>query len=232
MGRVALVQPDVDEEGLVAVRLDEGHGVRSGVVQAGDRPALAAVEDRGLVVAVGVGCRSALGLGVGEMPLAEVGGAVAGLLEEAGQRGRVRVEPVGHASGVVLGRRREMLVDGVPGRVTPGHQGRAAGRADGVEHVELEEVRALSGEPVDVGGLQPRMAVAREVAPAPVVGEDDDDVRLFRGSHGFHQGNRTAPARMAATESRMAGPSVEECGEIGPLEPSQHPLIPRDARPI
>ena len=59
------------------------------------------------------------------------------------------------------------------------------------------KVRALAGKPVEVRGLQPRMAVGGEIAPAPIVGEDEDDVGVGgwgsgrqRGGEGEKEGKR------------------------------------------
>ena len=74
----------------------------------------------------------------------------------------------------------------------PRHHRRAARRAHGIEHIELLEIRALAGEPVEVRRLQPRMPVADKIAPAPVVGEDEDDVGLCVGGvGGVQRGQRS-----------------------------------------
>ena len=51
--------------------------------------------------------------------------------------------------------------------------GRRAGRAD----VEVGEANAFVMQPVEVGRLEDRVAVAGQIAVALVVGEDEDDVR-------------------------------------------------------
>lgn len=43
-------------------------------------------------------------------------------------------------------------------------------------------IRAFSCEPVDVGSLYIRMAVATQITPAPVIGKDEQDVRLLSGT--------------------------------------------------
>ena len=78
---------------------------------------------------------------------------------------------------MILCGRREVLVNGKPRRIVSRHHRRAAWRTDRIEHVELLEVCPLACEPVEVRRLEPRMPVAREVAPAPVIGEDENNIR-------------------------------------------------------
>ena len=66
-------------------------------------------------------------------------------------------------------------------RILPGGQRAARGRADGRVHIELREANALGGEPIDVRRLRILVAEAGEVAPAHVVDEDHDEVRLPGG---------------------------------------------------
>lgn len=54
-----------------------------------------------------------------------------------------------------------------------------AGRADSAGDGEAVEVGAFFGEAVDVGCLDVRVAVAGEVAPAPIIGEDKKNIGLF-----------------------------------------------------
>ena len=65
-------------------------------------------------------------------------------------------------------------------RQPPGHQGRAAGRAVGRARVEVRPPLALRGHPVEMRRAYRGMAVGSEVAPAQVVGHDQDDVRRGR----------------------------------------------------
>ena len=45
--------------------------------------------------------------------------------------------------------------------------------------VRLRESHAFTGQPIDVRSLVNRMAVAREIAPRQIVGQDKHDVRWF-----------------------------------------------------
>ena len=198
---MGLVQPDVQEKRPVAVPPDEVDGVGRALADLRRGPAGAPVEHRPLVDAVGLGRRRARGLAVGEVPLAEVPGAVAGRPQEARQRRRARIEPVGHPPRTVLARVREVLVHAPPRRILPGHHRRAARRADGVEDVELPEVDALRGQLVQVRRAEPRRAVGGEVAPAPVVGEDEDDVGA-RGRSRAAEGSRGEDEQQQAEEHR------------------------------
>ena len=109
-----------------------------------------------------------------EVPFAEVGGGVARLLEEAGEGGNGGVEEVGHASAEVVGFGGKVAVDAMAGGKMAGCEGGTTGGADG----------ALGGEAVEVGRFDLAVAVAAEVAPAEVVGEDEEDVGAGRELEG------------------------------------------------
>jgi len=98
---------------------------------------------------------------VGQIQLAEVRGAITRLFQKTRQRGCLRIQPVGHAAFMILCRRGEMLMNGIPRRIIPGHHRRATRRAHRIEHIELLEVEALAREPVKFWRFQPRMPVAR-----------------------------------------------------------------------
>ena len=59
-------------------------------------------------------------------------------------------EPVGHAAGFVEGGVRKMPKHPVTGREMTGHEGGAAGRTHRAVHIELGELGALPGQPVNV----------------------------------------------------------------------------------
>ena len=172
---MALVEPDVEEERAVFVDGDELRGIFRCGVQIGGDGFGAAVEDGELVKAIGGGRGCAVGVAIGEMPFAEMCGAVASLLEKARDGGGAGIEPIGHVAGLVLHGAGKVLINAEARRKHPSQRSDAAGRADGIEDVELVKIGALACEPVEVRGLQPRMAVRGEITPAPVVGEDEDD---------------------------------------------------------
>ena len=176
VGQVALVEPNIEEERAVFVGGDKFYGVFRRGVQIGGGGFGAAVENGELVEAVGGGCGCAVGVAVGEVPFAEVRGAVTGLLEKTRGSGRTRVQPVGHVAREILRRRGKVLVNAEARGKHARHRGGAAGRAHGIEDVELVEVGAFARESVEVRRPQPRVPVRREIAPAPVVGENEDDV--------------------------------------------------------
>ena len=178
MRRVAFVQPGVDEEGLRPVRFDKGGGVSSRRVQVRRFPACTPVEDAGFIVTIRLGFRCAFGIAIGQVPLAKMGGAIARLFEQTRQHVSLRVQPVRHATLVILFRCREVLMHRKPRRIEPSHHRRATRRAHGIQHIELLKVCALAGQLIKVGRLQPGAAMAGEIAPAPVVGIDKDDVGL------------------------------------------------------
>src|SRR5207237_4647567 len=118
------------------------------------------------------------GQGVGraaEVPLADAGGGVTELLEPVGHRrlGERQAEaaPAGPATAV------ELVAEA--GRVAAGQEAGPAGGAVGGGDVAVGESHAVLGDGVDVrrrdvlhDPLEP------ELAPADVVGQEDDDVRL------------------------------------------------------
>lgn len=60
-----------------------------------------------------------------------------------------------------------------------GHYGGATRRTDSAGYGEAVKVRAFFGKPVDVWRFHIRVAMTRQIAPAPVVGEDEYDVRFL-----------------------------------------------------
>jgi hypothetical protein len=71
--------------------------------------------------------------------------------------------------------------DAVAIRSAAGEDGGTRRAADGAGGVGLREAHPLAREGVEVGCLDDRMAVAAEVAPAEVVGEEHEDVRRAGG---------------------------------------------------
>ena len=70
------------------------------------------------------------------------------------------------------------LCDAKPRRIKPGEQGCARGRTQRLP-VGIAKFHPACGQPVNVRRLVKRRAVARKVAPAEIVGEDENNVRLF-----------------------------------------------------
>jgi len=68
----------------------------------------------------------------------------------------------------------DAALDSEPERVSPGHEARAGGGAEGV-HVELLESRTAFRESVDVGRGD-HAAVVPDVVPPEIVGHDEDNV--------------------------------------------------------
>ena len=74
-----------------------------------------------------------------------------------------------------------MTVDSVVGGKATGKNGGTTGRADAGAHVELREQGAFGSESVEVGGVDVGMSVTAEISPAPIVRENEDDVRPWHG---------------------------------------------------
>jgi hypothetical protein len=109
---------------------------------------------------------------VAEVPLADDGGGVAGLLEGLSQGALLQRQ------AVLRPRAHDADLKAVAHRVAAGHQGGPRRRADG-QDVELLQLRAGRGELVEVRRLVLALVPA-DVGPAEVIGEEDDDVRLGR----------------------------------------------------
>ena len=99
---------------------------------------------------------------IAEVPFAEQGGAVAGFLEERGQRGMLGRQ----AQSGVAGAQRLVEADGQAVLIAAGDQRGPRGRAHGRVGVGLQELHALGGEAVDVGRVVIAAAVAGEVGVA------------------------------------------------------------------
>ena len=114
---------------------------------------------------------------VAEVPLADQGGAVAGLAQQRRQGGVVRwqADALFRAAG-----QRFLQPDGQAHLVAAGDDGDARGGADRGIGIGLGEAHAARGDAVDVRGLQIRPAVAADIGEAHVVGDDEDDVGLAR----------------------------------------------------
>ena len=113
------------------------------------------------------------------MPLAEVGGGIAGLLENPGGRRRLRIEPVGHVPGAIGLPRGQIGIDLPAGRVLARHHRDARGRADGRVDVEIGQPHAFLGQPVDMRRLHLRISETARVGIAHVVDEDEKDIGPF-----------------------------------------------------
>lgn len=94
------------------------------------------------------------------------------------------IEPVGHLALALALAGVEKRVDAPALRILPGGEGDAGGGADGGVDVEVCETTAAGGETVDVRRIHKRVAERRRIAVAHVVDEDDEHVRVPRGSGG------------------------------------------------
>src|SRR6185436_8671283 len=104
-----------------------------------------------------------------EMPFADDGRGVTGILEALRQEPLAGVEAVTGRAG------NDNRLQAIAERIAPGHQGGAGGRTHRL-NVKLRKLRAAPGQRVDVRRLDVRAAVEADVFPAEVVGDDVDDV--------------------------------------------------------
>jgi len=118
---------------------------------------------------------------IAEMPFPDQRGEVARLLQMPGE-GRLRMGQVMQRSGfdelpLLWAFARPLRPDRhvQPRGMLAGEERRTARRADG-HRVGMGEAKALLRESVEVRRLMQIRAVAAEVAPAQIIGEDEDDV--------------------------------------------------------
>lgn len=130
--------------------------------------------------------------GAAEVPFADEGGGVAG-----------GAEVVGHgffADGEADAGRGVFRADGIKLEtetrlVAPGEKAGARGGAERRGDVAVGETHAAGGERVEVRGGNFFAAVATEFAVAEIVGDDENDVRAWRGAgRGGVRGERCCEA--------------------------------------
>ena len=109
-----------------------------------------------------------------EVPLADGGSGVAGGFEKIGQGELFGADDHGGVAGGHVG---AGATEGVFAREEPV----AGGRRGGGTGMGIGEAHTVGGEAVDVGGVYPFGAVAREVAVADIVGHDDQHVGALLG---------------------------------------------------
>ena len=162
--RLGVVEREVGVERRIGVR------VRVQVVQRRVRHLVEAVRRRHRVV------------GLAEVPLADLAGAVPGLLQHAGQR------PLGRRQPAALPGERDRR-HAAADRQAAGHRRGPAGRAARLS-VERQELQALGGQPIEARRGRAAVlaaAVAAEITPADVVGHEHDDVGLRAPGFGDHR---------------------------------------------
>jgi hypothetical protein len=119
-----------------------------------------------------------------EVPLAELGRGVAGLLQRLRERDGLRrerrdvVDRAQRAGAPVKAVDAADGVDAGAGAVLAAEQRRARRLAVGAAGVAVREPHSLAGQAVDVRRLVVLAAVGGDVGVAEVVGEDQDDVGL------------------------------------------------------
>ena len=121
-----------------------------------------------------------------QVPLSHAPGGVARLLEHGRERRAARLDDQGGVAGQNPGA-------GFAERVFPGHERVARRRAGGRRRMAVGEAHAARRQPVHVGSLHARGAVAAKIAVADIVGQDHHDVP---GAPGLRGGGprRRAPA--------------------------------------
>ncbi|MPN14699.1 hypothetical protein SDC9_162026 [bioreactor metagenome] len=112
------------------------------------------------------------------MPFAKMAGRIAGLLQVPRQGRCFGVQPLGHAPALICRAIVQVGIHAPALWILPGAQSRARGRTDGRVHIELRESNTLSGKPVDSFCFHFLVAEAGKVAPAHVINEHHNDIRL------------------------------------------------------
>ena len=124
---MGFVDPEIDEEGLPRCDgfFDEGVGVHGVFV---DGHLLAGTIEGAVFVVAILGGSGRIGDHViGEVPFTVVGGGVAGLLEELGNRNSAGVEPIWHSTLGIAGDSGEVAIDFIAGWKVSRHDAGAAG---------------------------------------------------------------------------------------------------------
>ena len=124
--------------------------------------------------------------GRAEMPLANLGGGIAGVLEQLGERHLRR--PQTHAGAGVVEQA------GAAG-IAAGQKRRARGRTDSGGGVELRKAHPGLRQRVHVRRMQIGGAIAAEVYAALIVGHDDDYVGTRRGGPENRSGEQARSER-------------------------------------
>ena len=106
-----------------------------------------------------------------ESPLPDQGGLVAG-----------RLQHLRDCNILVLQLILLVAADTRIALVQPCHQGAARGRTDGAASIMIGKPHSLRGHPVQLRGLDLRLAIASQVAIPKVVRKDVNDVRLCGGT--------------------------------------------------
>ena len=110
--------------------------------------------------------------GKSQMPLADVGGGVALVLQDF-RKSRFPLQQMGSLAGIM-----DPTVNPRADIVTPGEHGRAGWRAYRRACIEYGEAGSVGSKAVDVRGFN-RAVIAADVAETEVVGEKHDDVRAL-----------------------------------------------------
>jgi hypothetical protein len=144
------------------------------------------------------------------VPLAEAAGGVAGVAEDLGERPLRGVHPL-------LAERD--AADAAARMIAAGEQLGPGGGADRL-HAEPLEDRAVAGERVDRGRGEVRVADERVVAPAGVVGDDDEHVWPRR--RGGRDGGAEPAGGHGRDQAEVSGSSVHGTRENTGNEGRQH----------
>ena len=109
-------------------------------------------------------------------------GGITGFLQKSREERRTGVEPVGHVAPGIAGHPGKVPINIVTGGKVSGHHRGATRRTDPTGYREPVKVRTLPRKAINIRGLDIRVTVTPEIPPAPVIGEDEQDVGfLCRG---------------------------------------------------
>ena len=174
----------------------------------------------GLVVGLaGVGARLALGV----EHAARAPDLARRRVEVAARREGLREDAVLRGKDALVVRRRAELP-----RVAPRHDRRTRRRALGRRRVGVREEQAFAGDPVEVRGLDPAATVGAGMAHAPVVHDEEQDVRSLDrrlgGGEGRGQQRQAGEQRVAHHRGGIfLGPSP--IGAMPTCAPAHHSSV-------
>ncbi len=114
-----------------------------------------------------------------QVPLAKHSSTISCLLKLTRQGGQIWVQEVSHASLAVALLGGKVSVQTVAGGKTPRHESRATRRTYGTRYVKLREQGTLPGQSIQIGCVERPIAVAAQIPPAQIIGQNEDDVGRF-----------------------------------------------------
>ena len=116
---------------------------------------------------------------IGQMPFTKMRRSITAILQDPGQERRPGVEPIGHVAPGITGHPGKVAIDIVARREMPCHDRRTAGGTNPAGNGKPMKVSSLPGQAVNIGRLHIRVAMATQIPPAPVIGKNEEDLKVI-----------------------------------------------------